>query len=103
VQKQILRLIEEMQRERGTAILFVTHDLGVVAKISQKVSSSMPARWWRSRYGNAVCSSAAPLHARPDGGNARYTDPGVAKAGRRCRAWPALPPRSPPPIVTEDC
>ncbi|AEH84596.1 ABC transporter ATP-binding protein [Mesorhizobium opportunistum] len=38
VQKQILRLIAELQREHGTAILFVTHDLGVVAKISQKVS-----------------------------------------------------------------
>jgi peptide/nickel transport system ATP-binding protein len=38
VQKQTLRLIAEMQREHGTAILFVTHNLGVVAKISQKVS-----------------------------------------------------------------
>ncbi|ESY06376.1 ABC transporter ATP-binding protein [Mesorhizobium sp. LNJC399B00] len=38
VQKQILRLIAELQREHGTAILFVTHDLGVVAKISQQVS-----------------------------------------------------------------
>ncbi|EHK57964.1 ABC transporter ATP-binding protein [Allomesorhizobium alhagi] len=38
VQKQILRLIADLQREHGTAILFVTHDLGVVAKISQKVS-----------------------------------------------------------------
>jgi peptide/nickel transport system ATP-binding protein len=37
-QKQILRLIADLQREHGTAILFVTHDLGVVAKISQKVS-----------------------------------------------------------------
>lgn len=38
VQKQILRLIAELQREHGTAILFVTHNLGVVAKISQKVT-----------------------------------------------------------------
>src|SRR4029079_18670283 len=38
VQKQILRLIAQLQKEHGTAILFVTHDLGVVAKISQKVS-----------------------------------------------------------------
>ena len=38
VQKQILRLIAELQRDHGTAILFVTHDLGVVAKISKKVS-----------------------------------------------------------------
>ncbi len=38
VQKQILRLIAQLQKEHGTAILFVTHDLGVVAKISQKVT-----------------------------------------------------------------
>ncbi len=38
VQKQILRLIREMQHRRGTAILFVTHDLGVVAKICGTVS-----------------------------------------------------------------
>jgi peptide/nickel transport system ATP-binding protein len=38
VQKQILRLIAEMQERRGTTLLFVTHDLGVVAKICQKVT-----------------------------------------------------------------
>jgi peptide/nickel transport system ATP-binding protein len=38
VQKQILRLILEMQRQHGTALLFVTHNLGVVAKICQSVS-----------------------------------------------------------------
>ena len=38
VQKEILKLIRELQRETGTAVLFVTHDMGVVAKISQKVT-----------------------------------------------------------------
>ena len=38
VQKQILQLIREMQAETGTAVLFVTHDMGVVAKISQTVT-----------------------------------------------------------------
>ncbi|SEL09744.1 ABC transporter ATP-binding protein [Pacificibacter marinus] len=38
VQKQILKLIRELQRETGTAVLFVTHDMGVVAKISQQVT-----------------------------------------------------------------
>lgn len=38
VQKQILRLIRELQSESGTAVLFVTHDMGVVAKISQTVT-----------------------------------------------------------------
>ncbi len=38
VQKQILRLIAEMQERHGTALLFITHDLGVVAKICRKVT-----------------------------------------------------------------
>ncbi|MDF1719759.1 MAG: ABC transporter ATP-binding protein [Minwuia sp.] len=38
VQKQILRLIRQMQERHGTAVLFVTHDLGVVAKICHQVT-----------------------------------------------------------------
>lgn len=38
VQRQILRLIADMQARHGTALLFVTHDMGVVAKICQSVS-----------------------------------------------------------------
>ncbi len=38
VQRQILRLIADMQARHGTAILFVTHDMGVVAKLCRDVS-----------------------------------------------------------------
>ena len=38
VQKQILRLIAEMQERHGTALLFVTHDLGVVSKVCDSIS-----------------------------------------------------------------
>ncbi len=38
VQKQILRLIKEQQSRTGATILFITHDLGVVAKICDEVS-----------------------------------------------------------------
>ena len=38
VQKQILRLIAEMQARHGTALLFVTHDLGVVSKVCQNLT-----------------------------------------------------------------
>ena len=38
VQKQILKLIAEMQARHGTALLFVTHDLGVVSKVCQSLS-----------------------------------------------------------------
>lgn len=38
VQKQILRLIAEMQERHTTALLFVTHDLGVVSKVCQSLN-----------------------------------------------------------------
>lgn len=38
VQKQILSLIRDMQARHGTALLFVTHDLGVVSKVCQRLS-----------------------------------------------------------------
>ncbi len=38
VQRQILRLIKEMQARTGAAILFITHNLGVVAKLCDAVS-----------------------------------------------------------------
>jgi peptide/nickel transport system ATP-binding protein len=76
VQKQILRLIAALQREHGTAILFVTHDLGVVAKVSQKVSVL---------YAGKVVEEAetAALFATPQhpytralmAATPRYTDP----------------------------
>ena len=38
VQKEILRLIAGMQARHGTALLFVTHDLGVVSKVCQSLT-----------------------------------------------------------------
>jgi peptide/nickel transport system ATP-binding protein len=38
VQRRILSLIAAMQRRHGAALLFVTHDLGVVAKVCQSVT-----------------------------------------------------------------
>ncbi|MFF0340318.1 ABC transporter ATP-binding protein [Kribbella sp. NPDC004875] len=37
-QAQILRLLRRLQEERGMAILFITHDLGVVAELADRVA-----------------------------------------------------------------
>ncbi|GGE27424.1 oligopeptide transport ATP-binding protein AppD [Pullulanibacillus camelliae] len=37
IQAQILQLMKKIQRERGTAILLITHDLGVVAESCDRV------------------------------------------------------------------
>jgi peptide/nickel transport system ATP-binding protein len=36
-QAQILNLLRELQRRRGTAIVFITHDLGVIAQVAHHV------------------------------------------------------------------
>ena len=38
VQAQILELIRELQEEHGTAVILITHDLGVVAQIADEVA-----------------------------------------------------------------
>ena len=37
-QKQILTLIRDLQRDHNTAVLFITHDMGVVAEIADRVA-----------------------------------------------------------------
>ena len=58
VQHQILRLLRDLQRETGTSVLFITHDLGVVAKLCDAVSVL---------YGGRVLESGpvAEIFARP--------------------------------------
>ena len=38
VQRQVLQLVERLRRSHGSAVLFITHDLGVVAKICRSMS-----------------------------------------------------------------
>ncbi|RKR06825.1 peptide/nickel transport system ATP-binding protein [Kushneria sinocarnis] len=58
IQAQILRLIRELQQEMGTAVIFITHDLGVVARIADRVAVM---------YAGEVVESAPveALYARP--------------------------------------
>jgi peptide/nickel transport system ATP-binding protein len=79
VQKQILRLIRAMQGAHGTAVLFVTHDLGVVAQICDSVTLLFGGRIVEAgrtvdlleapkhRYSRALLE-ASPRYDRPDAG-----------------------------------
>jgi peptide/nickel transport system ATP-binding protein len=76
VQKQILRLIAEMQSRHGTALLFVTHDLGVVSKVCRSLSVLYGGKVVEETdvraffRGPKHAYSAALLAATP-----KYTDP----------------------------
>jgi peptide/nickel transport system ATP-binding protein len=60
VQRQCLRLIRELQTAHGTALLFITHDLGVVAKLCDTVSVIHAGRILET--GEAGSLFAAPRH-----------------------------------------
>ena len=38
IQAQILRLMNELKRDKGTAIMFITHDLGVINEMADEVA-----------------------------------------------------------------
>jgi len=60
VQAQILALLAGLQRERGMAMLFITHDLGVVARIADEVCVMYAGRL--VERGSATVLLAAPRH-----------------------------------------
>jgi peptide/nickel transport system ATP-binding protein len=85
VQKQILALIADMQARHGTALLFITHNLGVVAKLCQRATVL---------YAGKVVEHApvAELFARPQHA---YTRALMAATPRYDRPEESLKPASP--------
>ncbi len=90
VQKQILRLIRQMQEAHRTAVIFVTHDLGVVAQICDRVMLMFAGAVIESGPTADILSSprhaytraliaAGPRHDRPDAGLAPVPEALVAE------------------------
>jgi ABC-type glutathione transport system ATPase component len=83
-QKQILTLIRDLQRDHGTAVLFITHDMGVVAEIADRVAVM--------RYGQLV--ETGTLHSI-------LRTPVMEYTRNLLSAVPSLIPRAPRPDSTE--
>jgi peptide/nickel transport system ATP-binding protein len=88
VQKQILRLIRLLQERHGTSVLFVSHDLGVVAKICDRLTVLYMGRAMEQGATEEVLS--APRHA--------YTKALLAANPRYDRPDTGLEP-TPPEVV----
>jgi microcin C transport system ATP-binding protein len=87
VQAQILKLLKELQQRLGMAMLFITHDLGIVRKVAERVCVM--------RYGEIVEQGAVrDLFARPQH---PYTKELIAAEPKGAPA----PPKPDAPIVVE--
>ena len=64
IQAQVLDLMSEIASETGTAILFVTHDLGVVARICDRVAVLYGGRIMEDGPAETMLTSPAHPYAR---------------------------------------
>ena len=66
IQAQILALLAELRREIGMGVLFITHNLGVVAEIADRVVVMYAGRVVEEADVRRAVPRAAPsVHARP--------------------------------------
>ena len=77
VQAQILRLLQTLQRELGLALLLITHDLGIVARMADRVSVM---------YAGEVVESATGRGTVRRAYTSIYTRPAALHPGARQRA-----------------
>src|SRR5437764_10497398 len=63
-QKQILTLIRDLQRDHGTAVLFITHDMGVVAEIADRVAVMRQGRLVETGALDAILRTPAMEYTR---------------------------------------
>ncbi len=91
VQAQILRLLADLQRDLGLAILLITHDLGVVARIAHRVSVMYAGEIVESAP--VVDLFANPSHPYTRGLLSSVPVPGKVKRGDPLGSVPGMVPR----------
>ena len=110
IEAQILRLIRRLQEERGFSVLFITHDLGVVRSVSDRVVVLYAGRVAEAATDRALF--ATPEHPytrglmaavpRADARRAALrVDPGLGARGRRHVVGCAFADRC--PIAIDRC
>ena len=97
VQAQILRLLQKLQQELGLALLLITHDLGVVARMAQRVSVIYAGEVVET--GTVSDVFAAPTHPYTRGLLDCIPVPGKTKAGAPLGNIPGVVPRIPTGFV----
>ena len=88
VQAQILELIKQRQKDLGTAVIFITHDLGVVASFCKDVNVMYAGRIVESASTAEIF--ARPMH--PYNAALQQSIPALHKKGELLFTIPGVPP-----------
>jgi peptide/nickel transport system ATP-binding protein len=90
IQAQILRLLDDLRRDLGISMLLITHDLGVVARVAQRVAVMYAGEIVEA--GTAAAVFGAPRHPYTQGLMAAIPVPGRTPPGARLGAIPGIVP-----------
>jgi peptide/nickel transport system ATP-binding protein len=90
IQAQILRLLIDLQRDLGIAILLITHDLGVVARVAHRVAVMYAGEIVETASTTALF--AAPRHPYTRGLMVSIPVPGKTLPGARLGSIPGNVP-----------
>jgi len=88
VQAQILSLLDDLRRERSVAILFITHDFGVIAQLCDRVAVMYAGRIVETGRTPDVLSDPAHPYTR----RLIACVPELGEGQRELHAIPGLPP-----------
>ena len=97
VQAQILRLLQSLQRDLGLALLLITHDLGIVARMADRVSVMYAGEIVESAPTDALF--AAPTHPYTRGLLRCIPVPGTVRRDAPLGSIPGVVPRVAPDFL----
>lgn len=67
IQAQILRLMNDLQKEKGTSIIFITHDLGVINEMADDVAVMYCGQVVEKATARTIFSNCAMSHPYTEG------------------------------------
>ena len=90
IQAQILELMKRLQRDHGSSIVLITHDMGVVADLAERVVVMYAGRVVEEGpKASGLPRPAAPVHVGAARARSRAS---TGRASRRLAAIPGAPP-----------
>ena len=91
IQAQILRLMNDLQKEKGTSIIFITHDLGVINEMADDVAVMYCGQVVEKASARTIFGAGSKL-SHPYTEGLMYSIPRIENVGKKIEPIPGVVP-----------
>ena len=91
IQAQILRLMNDLQKEKGTSIIFITHDLGVINEMADDVAVMYCGQVVEKAAARTIFGTGSKL-SHPYTEGLMYSIPRIENVGKKIEPIPGVVP-----------